>query len=91
MATLLLAFVSFDIREAQYCKALTAAFAAPLSKDVAKRISRFSLIGEHPRLTRAAWMMDIANDLTQDSYWKWVTKHDFMVDRLLNLERMQSE
>ncbi len=91
ITTLLLAFVGFDVREAEYCMAIIAAHAAPLPKDVAKRIRRFGLTGEHPRLTRASWMIDIATDRTQDSYWEWVTKHEVMVDRLLDQARLQSE
>ncbi len=91
VATLLLAFVSFDAREDQYRTAIKDAHARPLPKEVAKRIRRFGLTGEHPRLTRANWMCDIASDRTQDSYWEWVTKNDVMVDRLLCQAKLESE
>jgi len=91
VATLLLSFVSFDTREEEYCSAINAAYAVPLPKEVAKRVRRFGLTGEHPRLTRASWMQDIASDRTQDSYWEWVTKNEVMVERVLQQAELQSE
>jgi len=88
VATLLLAFVSFDVREAQFSRAMRITSAVPLPKateEVAKRIDHFGLDGEHPRLTRADWMRAIAADQTQDSYWEWVTENEIMLDRLLRL------
>jgi len=60
------------------------------SQEVAKRIERFGLDGEHPQLTRANWMRAIANDQTQDSYWAWVTKNEILAQKLLDLPGMRT-
>lgn len=86
IATLFLAFVSFDLRESRYMSDIRGALALPRPKEfeeVAKRIRRFGPEGEHPQLTRAEWMRAIASDETQDSYWEWVTKREMFVNRLV--------
>ena len=85
--TLLIAFVGFDSREQLYRSALATVYAVPHSADVAERIQRFGLAGEHPILTRSSWMLDISEDRTQDSYWQWVTAYEMRAAALCSKQQ----
>jgi hypothetical protein len=90
---LFLSLMSMDAAAIRPFNDKMVAFALPQPKEaqeIAKRVKRFGLDGEHPQLTRATWMRAIANDQTQDSYWEWVTKNEILAQKLLKISGMST-